>query len=357
MVRDPVCGMEIDPTTAFTVREHMGQTFYFCSENCVKQFDANPHLYMPQAGSATTGFNPELRYSRVELPVVGLAKTGQPDMEIIRSALEKLNGTDRVIVNPSKEMVEVEYNPKALQILDLVRAIQAAGYQVGGAQKRIGIENIRCASCVGFIEEELKATPGVLKATVNLATQEATVDYLPERTSLDQLDRAIENWGYETRPSTSEIPVDQQQTAHEKEYLRLMKRFWFAAIISIPVLITAYPKFIPVVRDWPMATLRLAWFGAALLTLPVLFWSGSDFFTGAWAALKHRSANMNTLIALGTGAAWLYSTFAILFPQHLPGRHFRAFLRCGGGGHCPGRARARRWSCAPRGAPAKPSRN
>ena len=67
-------------------------------------------------------------------------------------------------------------------------------------------------------------------------------------------------------------------------------------------------------RDLSMDSLRWLWGATALLTLPVMFWSGSDFFTGAWSAFKHRSANMNTLITLGTGAAWLYSTFAILFP-------------------------------------------
>jgi len=97
-----------------------------------------------------------------------------------------------------------------------------------------------------------------------------------------------------------------------------MSRFWFAAIISIPVLIIAYAKYLPVVRNWSAETLRLAWAGSALLTLPVLFWSGSDFFTGAWAALKHRAANMNTLIALGTAAAWLYSSFTVLFPGVFP---------------------------------------
>ena len=212
----------------------------------------------------------------------------------------------------------MDYDPKAIQILDIIGVILKTGFHVGGAQKRIGIDSIRCASCVGFIEDELKATPGVLNASVNLATQEATVDYLPEQTSLSQLNEAIETWGYKTRPAISEEPVDQQQAAHEKEYKRLMKRFWFAAIISIPVLITAYPKFIPIVKDWSMNTLRLTWFGAALLTLPVLLYAGSDFFTGAWAALKHRAANMNTLIAIGTGAAWVYSTFAILFPQIFP---------------------------------------
>jgi Cu+-exporting ATPase len=97
-----------------------------------------------------------------------------------------------------------------------------------------------------------------------------------------------------------------------------MAHFWFAAVISLPVLATAYSKFVPFVRDWSMPTLRLAWGITALLTLPVMFWSGIDFFTGAWAALKHRSANMNTLVALGTAAAWLYSTFAVLVPSIFP---------------------------------------
>lgn len=322
MVRDPVCGMEIEPGTAFTTREHMGKVFYFCSENCVNKFDGNPHQYVPMSnvstGSATTGFNPDSALLQIELPILGLAKEGQPGGLLIRTALEKTPGIERVITNSIEGLVAVKYNPKSIRILDIVQLIKKTGYQVGGAQKRIGIDNIRCASCVSFIEDELKSTPGVLNASVNLATQEATVDYLPEQTSLNLLNVAIENWGYKTRPAVSEEPVDQQQAAHEKEYERLMRRFWFAAIISIPVLITAYPQFIPIVKDWPMETLRATWFGAALLTLPVLFWSGGDFFTGAWAALKHRAANMNTLIVLGTGAAWLYSTFAILFPQVFP---------------------------------------
>ena len=189
---------------------------------------------------------------------------------------------------------------------------------MGGAQTRIGVENLLCASCVGFIEDELKATPGVLSASVSIGTGEATVEYLPEKTRLADLNHAIESVGYRTRPATSETPVDQQEAAHEREYQALFRRFLFAAIVAIPVLLTAYPKFIPVVRDWPMETLRLAWIGAAILTLPVLFWSGGHFFTGAWSALKHRSANMNTLIATGTGAAWLYSTVAILLPGIFP---------------------------------------
>lgn len=330
MVKDPVCGMGIEPGTAFATREHMGQTYYFCSENCVQQFDANPHQYAHHSiqltASATTGFNPDSPLLQVRLPILGLAKEGQPGGALIRSVLEKLPGVERVVVNAKVGIAVVDYDPEAIKIVDIVTAIKNTGYQVGGAQKRIGIENIRCASCVRFIEDELKATPGVLNASVNLGTQEATVVYLPEQTILKQLNTAIERWGYQTRPAASEEPVHQQQAAHKKEYQRLMRKFWLAALVSIPVLITAYPQFIPIVKDWSMETLRITWFGAALLTLPVLFWSGSDFFIGAWAALKHRAANMNTLIALGTGAAWLYSVVAIVFPGIFPERTSEPFF-------------------------------
>src|SRR3972149_195271 len=128
----------------------------------------------------------------------------------------------------------------------------------------------------------------------------------------------MERGGYKPRPATSDAPVDKQEEAHARDYRRLMNKFWFAAAVSLPVLATAYYQFVPFLRDLSMDALRWLWGGTALLTLPVMFWSGSDFFTGAWASFKHRSANMNTLIALGTGAAWLYSTIAILFPSVFP---------------------------------------
>jgi Cu+-exporting ATPase len=132
------------------------------------------------------------------------------------------------------------------------------------------------------------------------------------------LNAAIAAWGYKPRPALSDAPVDKQEEAHTREYRKLMNKFWFATAISLPVLATAYYQFVPFLKNLNMETLRLLWGVTALLTLPVMLWSGSDFFTGAYASFKHRSANMNTLIALGTGAAWLYSTFAILFPSVFP---------------------------------------
>lgn len=313
-VHDPVCGMEIEPQSAFAKREHMGKTFYFCSQSCVDQFDKDPHHYVMT--SATTGFNPQMSLTRIELPVSGLPL--KEHASHLESTLRTLDGVGEVKVNVTTGRLEVQYDAKKVDVSKLIGAVKSIGFQVGGTRVKIGIENLRCASCVNFIEDELNSTPGVLNANVNIATQEATVDYLPQNTTLSQLNAAIENWGYKPRPATSDTPVDKQEETHAREYSRLMKMFWFAAIVSVPVLLFAYPQYVPVIRDLSMETIRWAWILSALVTLPVLFYSGYDFFTGAWAAFKHRSANMNTLIALGTGAAWLYSTFAIAFPSVFP---------------------------------------
>ncbi|MBI5955064.1 MAG: heavy metal translocating P-type ATPase [Chloroflexi bacterium] len=313
-IRDPICGMEIEPQNAFAKREHMGRTFYFCSQSCVNQFDKNPHGYVMT--SATTGFNPERPLTRIELPVADLPLV-QPATKL-EAGLRALNGVDRVTVNAGAGLVQLDYDPQRMNLVDVAGAIRSAGYTVDGVQTRIGIENLRCASCVKFIEDELKSTRGVLNAAVNLATQEATVDYLPQNTTLADLNNAIETWGYKPRPATSDTPVDKQEEAHAQEYRKLMNKFWFAAVTSVIVMITAYYQFVPFLRNLSMDSLRVLWGFTALLTLPVMAWSGSDFFIGAWLAFKHRSANMNTLIALGTGAAWLYSTSAITFPSVFP---------------------------------------
>jgi Cu+-exporting ATPase len=325
--KDPVCGMEIETSEAFATRSHQDHTFYFCSQKCVAEFDADPHRYASRAlagpepepsGSATTGVNPAMRFAKIDLPIQGLREKGDASTKTATGRLQAVPGVRSAVVNREAGVAEIEYDPKITSTPVLIRALEDAGFQAGGAQTRIGIQNLRCASCVGFIENELMQTPGVLTANVNVGTQEATVTYWPEKTGLAQLRAAIETWGYRIRPAASDEPPDTQQAEHAREYRRLMRKFWLAALISIPVVITAYSQFFPWVRDWPMDTLRLALFGTALLTLPVLFWSGGDFFTGAWAALKHRSANMNTLVALGTGAAWLFSTIIVLFPGIFP---------------------------------------
>lgn len=118
--------------------------------------------------------------------------------------------------------------------------------------------------------------------------------------------------------------VDEETAAHQREYQTLMRKFWFATAVSIPVILVAYPNlpwlYLPslFMAEVPERVIRLLFILSGLVTLPVMVYSGGQFFTGAWLAFRRHAADMNTLIALGTGAAWLYSTVALIFPQLFP---------------------------------------
>ena len=124
--------------------------------------------------------------------------------------------------------------------------------------------------------------------------------------------------------STEHSDVDEETAAHRREYVGLMGKFWFAAAVSIPVMLVAYPElpwfYLPnlFVREVSETLIRGLFILSGLVTLPVMAYSGRQFFTGGWAAFKHHSADMNTLIALGTSAAWIYSSVALLIPGIFP---------------------------------------
>jgi Cu+-exporting ATPase len=200
IVKDPVCGMEIDPNTAFAVREHMGQKFYFCSADCVGKFDTDPHRYA-MATSATTGYNAKIPLERIDLPIQGLKE--DIDATSLQTRLKAYPGVSQVVVNRAGRTAQISYDPSQLKVADLVKEIHSAGFHSGGVQTHIGIRDLRCASCVQFIENELRATPGVLSATVNVATQEANIEYLPQQTKLADLNNPRINSRRSTKKNTA----------------------------------------------------------------------------------------------------------------------------------------------------------
>jgi len=324
-VTDPVCGMNIDPAGAVATREVAGKTYHFCSDNCVEQFDADPAAYVrkptePETpvtviGSATTGVNPELAGPlRAELPIVNLDCASC--VQTIERVLREMDGVQKVHVNFATAKAHITYDPNRVSLADMDRAIKKAGYTVGGAKTQIGIKDLHCASCVTFIEEALQSTPGVLKASVNVAAQRADVEYVAGMATLATLRRAIESTGYKTIELAAEVPPeDAEQAARQAEYRDLRNRFVFASVLASIVLVLTFNKYIPGLQAIPQ---QINWIILFVLTTPVLFWAGSRFFVGAWSAFRHRSADMNTLIALGTGAAYLYSTAAVFLPALLP---------------------------------------
>jgi Cu+-exporting ATPase len=159
------------------------------------------------------------------------------------------------------------------------------------------VSGMSCAACARAIENQLAATAGVASAHVNFATSTATVEFDPARAAVRNLVDAIEELGYGVPQPVAGEDVEEQARAHE--YAALQRRLWLAAAFAIPVVVLGM---------WPglMHLAAMSWIQLAL-TAPVVFYAGAPFYKGAWTALRHRSANMNTLIALGTGAAFLYS--------------------------------------------------
>ena len=325
MIKDPVCGMEVEPRSAAATRQHKGQTLYFCSDNCVKKFDAAPEQYAPAVPSATTGIaDGTTGPVRIALPVSGLTRGG-PALE---RAIAAVPGVSKATVNVKEGRVFVDYDPARAKVSDLLDAMRGAGFSPDGQTLRLKVSGLYCAECVARIEDALKGVPGVLDATMNAATNEVKVEYAPVVGDLSLLTKAVESAGpYKAARAAeaSEPELDKEAQATEKEYRALMRKWWFAAAVGVPTMILSYPWIFPILRDlFPRGSdqLRYVWYAMGIASLAVLAYSGSQFFIGMWEGLKRRSANMHTLIAVGTGVAWIYSTIALLFPQLFPSEEF-----------------------------------
>ncbi|WP_250657150.1 heavy metal translocating P-type ATPase [Alkalimarinus coralli] len=177
------------------------------------------------------------------------------------------------------------------------------------------IEGASCASCVGKIEAALKAVPGVVDATMNFAQRTVTVSGAVKE---DRLLKAVEAAGYtaKSREGNSEDELlDEKEAADLAYYKRLMREMTIALMLGVPLM--AYSLIIGEMTVSTTAE-RIAWLIVGLLTAGVMYFSGRHFYIGAWKSFWNHSANMDTLIALGTGTAWLYSMAVVFFPSAVP---------------------------------------
>ena len=275
-------------------------------------------------GSAASGTKrrPTSDTQRIELRVGGMTCAHCPPS--IEQAIMTVDGVAFAHVNLANKTATIDYDPAHANVSDLLRAVRSRGYTAGTATVRIPITNMHCSSCVIRVELALQMTPGVISARANLGPNAVDIEYQPEEVDFAAIRKAIESAGYRVAEPkiqvTSEV-LDPSEAANEEEYRTLMRKFWFAAAISIPVVALSYPDLIPGLRDWMPAgsgTRRIVWTFLGVLSLPVLFWAGSQFFTGMWNALRHRAANMHTLIAIGITAAFAYSIVAVAWPGIFP---------------------------------------
>ncbi len=255
------------------------------------------------------------RQTTIELPVTGM--TCASCVARTERALGKVAGVDKVAVNLATERATVTFDPHAVLTGDIVAAVEDAGYGVVTAQETLPILGMTCASCVSRVEKALRTPPGVLRAEVNLATEKATVTYLPGQATRQDLVDAVRGAGYdvvEPAPGAGEAAVaaaaDAEEAARAAAYHTLKLKVAVGFALSIFIFLgTMQPHWFPFLPAW-MHDGYLLWGLASI----VQFWVGRQFYTTAWAALKHGTTTMNTLVAMGSSAAYLYSVLGLLFP-------------------------------------------
>ena len=186
------------------------------------------------------------------------------------------------------------------------------------------VEGMTCASCVARVEKALKKVEGIGEVNVNLATEKVTFSYDPSLADVSKFSKVVEDAGYKLIPPAVEKESDESfeiesasDLQHKESYLKLRKEFIFSAVLSIPIMVVSMLMMTDWFRNVMPLTMdevnKILFLGSTL----VIFISGKRFFTSSWKIAKHFSADMNTLVAVGTGTAYVYSTIAVLFPEFL----------------------------------------
>ncbi len=224
---------------------------------------------------------------------------------IVDKGLSKVAGitSHKVELNNNKAIIET--NGDAEVISNAVKTIRDLGYDVSTIKQSFPVLNMSCASCAASSQSVLENIPGVMNANVNYANTIAHVEYIPTITNPQEFKSSLQSVGYDLMIDESEEAKDALEEEHDKKF-RLLKRKTFASIIlSIPLVAIGM-----IFMNMPYGG-YIMW----ILSTPIVFIFGNQFFVNAWKQLKQRSANMDTLVAMSTGIAYLFSVFNLFFPE------------------------------------------
>ena len=241
----------------------------------------------------------------------------------IRDALSPITGVDDVQVDLDAQLVTVTGKADGHAVQD---ALAKTGYATGhhhhtpatstastDREQQFSITGATCAACVRTIENALRNTPGVSRAQMNFADRTARISGSADTAALIA---AVEKAGYGASPLDDSDDGDAREEQEQQHYRRLLRHMWLGLGLGVPLMAWGLLGGDMMVRAGE--TSQWVWLGIGLLTLAVLATAGRHFFVGAWKAFANHNANMDTLIALGTGAAWLYSMAVVLIPTALP---------------------------------------
>jgi len=298
MTKDPICGMNINPAKATFKTTRGKKTYYFCSKHC---YDAFTNKKEQQHKHVTN----------ITIPVSGM--TCASCVKTIENTLSRGEGIIKAEVNFATEKVLVAYDPEKTTRKNIENLIEQTGYHVikqEGQTKTItlkvrGMDN---PHCINIINSALNKQEGIIDKQL-LITEKAIITYDDTIITKERIQQIIKDAGYENYEE-EHLSTDKEKEAREKEIQTLKRKVLLTTILGLPLLYLAMAPHIGLPAITNQKTLSLIQF---ILTTPIMIIGGQFFTRGLTSLIKTRTANMDTLIAIGTGAAYLYSLIATIF--------------------------------------------
>ena len=245
------------------------------------------------------------------IPIEGMHSQSSADQ--VETTLSGIPGISRVSADLDSGNVDIEFDPKSISAEGISRSIGAAGYKTSTTRIDLNISGMTCAACVIHVENAILDVDGVLSASVNLATERASIDYITGTAHLSKIRESVSDYGYTVEGVAGEnAELEKERLARSGEIRDLRRKVTISALLGIVIFLGSFRELFP----WMPSALQDRYF-LWIVATPVQFWIGSQFYTSAWSALKHKMANMNTLIVLGTSAAYSYSVLATISPGWL----------------------------------------
>jgi len=251
---------------------------------------------------------------QITLPIVGM--TCASCVAHVEGALNNLSGVEKAVVNLGAAKANVEYNPERVSPAQMFAAVVDVGYEIGSASVTLNVTGMTCASCVAHVEGGLNELDGVTKATVNLALNTAKVEYVPTLVTVADMKHAVHEVGYEAEQKNDQVSaMDREREARQNEIRRQGTYLAIATPIALVVIIGTFRDMLPAGLMALIPELLGEKWLLGLLTTPIVFGPGRQFFVNSFRGLRHGVTDMNLLYATGIGAAYGIAVINTLFPD------------------------------------------
>ncbi len=251
---------------------------------------------------------------QITLPIVGM--TCASCAAHVEGALNNLAGVEKAVVNLGAAKANVEYDPARVSPTQMYAAVADVGYEVGSANVTLNVTGMTCASCVAHVEGGLKGLDGVTRATVNLALNTAKVEYVPTLVTVAQMKNAIRDVGYDASEKVEGVSaIDREREQRQMAIRRQGTNLAIATPIALVIMAGTFRDMLPPnLAAFIPSLFAEKWF-LGLLTTPIVFGPGRQFFVNSFRGLRHGVTDMNLLYATGIGAAYFIAVINTLWPD------------------------------------------